>query len=90
MLFYNGLNESKEVRTMENPNFKTPEIPRDIAYQAAGRTALELLAQPFALLEARGPQPTPPLPFETSPRPTPPDHTGYPDVSPPDQEFLGE
>lgn len=65
------------------------EFPRAANPAGVGRTALELLARP---VEAYGPQPgpTPPTPIETAARPTPPDHTGYPDVSPPDTEYLYE
>lgn len=62
-----------------------------------GTTALELLAQPVTLPEANPqpqrpapPQPTPPQRFPTNPKPTPPDIYGYPDVSPPDEEWLYE
>jgi hypothetical protein len=66
-----------------------PEVPYAAGYSGIGKTALELLAQP---VEARGsgPEPTPPTPIETAPKQTSPDHTGYPDVSPPDQEYLYE
>ena len=65
------------------------ESSRETAYPGVGHTVVELLAQP---VEVYGPQPgpTPPTPIETAPRPTPPDHTGYPDVSPPDTEYLYE
>jgi hypothetical protein len=72
---------------MEQAPVGFQEIPRSQMYPSVGRTALELLAQP---VEARNPGPTPPTPIETAARPTPPDHTGYPDVSPPDQEYLYE
>jgi hypothetical protein len=75
---------------MENLVFGAPEVPHEISYPAVGRTALELLAEPIEPVEASGPQPTPPIPFPTAPKPTAPDHTGYPDVSPPDQEYLQE
>lgn len=55
-----------------------------------GKTVLELLARPVDSVYASGPQPTPPVDFPTSARPTPPDYTGYPDVTPPDIEHLFE
>lgn len=67
---------------------------------AVGVTALELLSQSADAAELRRPgqpgppgppaPPTPPQRFPTSPKPTPPDIYGYPDVSPPDEEWLHE
>ena len=72
---------------MENLSSTSQEAPYSRVYPAVGTTALELLAQP---VEAHNPGPTPPTPINTEPKPTAPDHTGYPDVSPPDQEYLFE
>jgi hypothetical protein len=52
---------------MKSLAFGAPEVPHEISYPAVGKTALELLAQPIELVEARGPQPTPPIPFPTAP-----------------------
>jgi hypothetical protein len=73
---------------MEKLAFGTHEIARADMSPGVGRTTLELLAVPIQPIEMSGP--TPPFPMETAPQPTAPDHTGYPDVTPPDQEYLHE
>ena len=75
---------------MEETFTSSQELPKVIDPTKVGRTVLELLAQPVEAVYASGPQPSPPIDFPTAPHPTPPDHTGYPDVTPPDLEHLFE